>query len=283
MTSPASPTGRRTCPSPAFLAALSTLIRRVDKALAEYRGPAIDLYMGGGAAAHVYTFRPFPDDVDLAVGRRILLPADVSVRCTDETGRDRMLRLDRHTPFFLGLLHEQALEDARWMEIPKVSAERLRLRILTPVDLAVSKLARYSTADQADIAALATAGLLPIEEFRTRAREAIFEYIGRVNDARRAMDAAATLIEAKSPPAKSQAEELVALTESIDENSGPGLTFTQILATGVPHAGGLAQLAQAEQAADAARKARPAPRRPAKRPVPKATLPKKSRARAKRT
>jgi hypothetical protein len=76
--------------------------------------------------------------------------------------------------------------------------------VLTPLDLAVSKLARFAEPDRADIEALARARLVTVEQIRKRADEALGGYVGRVNDARISLDIACRLIEqaqlARRPP-----------------------------------------------------------------------------------
>jgi hypothetical protein len=93
-------------------------------------------------------------------------------------------------------MHEDAHADSLSIDVPKVKRKRLDVRLLSPVDLAVSKLARFADPDQEDIKALAGAGLLDAKELRARADEALAGYIGRVNDVRISLDKACRMVEA---------------------------------------------------------------------------------------
>ncbi len=63
--------------------------------------------------------------------------------------------LDRNYNDTLGLLHEDAYADSKPYDIPGIDKELIEVPVLTPVDLAVSKLARISDEDREDIELLA--------------------------------------------------------------------------------------------------------------------------------
>jgi uncharacterized nucleotidyltransferase DUF6036 len=54
----------------------------------------------------------------------------------------------------------------------------IHLHVLSSVDLAVTKISRYSPQDREDILALASAGLFSADQLRNRATEALLDYIG---------------------------------------------------------------------------------------------------------
>ena len=110
-------------------------------------------------------------------------------------GKHHTLYFDRQYNDTLGLMHEDAHADSVPIEVPGVNRKRLGLRVLSPVDLAVSKLARYADPDQQDIKALARAGLLDSKQLRQRAKEALAGYIGRLNDVRISIDQACKIID----------------------------------------------------------------------------------------
>lgn len=60
----------------------------------------------------------------------------------------------------LGLLHENAYDDSRPVRIPGVDTGIIEVRVLAPVDLAVTKLARFSEQDRAEIELMAKAELI---------------------------------------------------------------------------------------------------------------------------
>jgi hypothetical protein len=62
-----------------------------------------------------------------------------------------------------------------------VDARRLAVKLLTPLDLAVSKLSRFSEQDQLDIRALAREWLIDATQLRRRAEEALPDYVGKLD------------------------------------------------------------------------------------------------------
>lgn len=180
---------------PAYWRAFAELMSRIEAALGDYKGPPVPVYVAGGAACHLYTGSRLSADVDATLGRRLLLPDDLQVMYRDEDGKHRTLYFDRQYNDTLGLMHDDSHADSVSIDVPGVKRKRLDVRVLSPVDLAVSKLARFADPDQADIKALARSGLLSSKELRTRAEEALVGYIGRVNDVRISMDKACRMVE----------------------------------------------------------------------------------------
>jgi hypothetical protein len=168
---------------------------RIEAALADYEGPAVPVYIAGGAASHIYTGSRLSADVDAALGRRLLLPDNLQVMYKAQDGKHHSLYFDRQYNDTLGLMHEDAHTDSVSLDVPGVDRTRLDVRVLSPVDLAVSKLSRYADPDQEDIKALARAGLLDAEKLRKRAEEALVGYIGRVNDVRISIDQACRTVD----------------------------------------------------------------------------------------
>lgn len=180
---------------PAYWRAFAELMSRIEAALGEHKGPAVPVYVAGGAASHIYTGSRLSADVDATLGRRLLLPGDLQVMYKARGGKVRTLYFDRQYNETLGLLHEDAHRDSAALDVPGVNRKRLDVRVLSPVDLAVSKLARYADSDRDDIKALAVAGLLDPVELRRRAEEALAAYIGRVSDVRISIDQACRTVE----------------------------------------------------------------------------------------
>jgi hypothetical protein len=185
---------------PAYWQAFAELMSRIEAALGDYKGPAVPVYVAGGAASHLYTGSRLSADVDATLGRRLLLPDDLQVMYKSEDGKHRTLYFDRQYNDTLGLLHGDAHADSVPIDVPGVKRKRLDVRVLSPVDLAVSKLARFADPDQEDIKALARGGLLKSKDLRARAEEALAGYIGRVNDVRISIDKACRLVEEIARP-----------------------------------------------------------------------------------
>lgn len=181
---------------PAYWHAFAELMSRIEAALGNYKGPPVPVYVAGGAASHIYTGSRLSADIDATLGRRLLLPDDLQVMYKSEDGKHHTLYFDRQYNDTLGLMHEDAHADSVPIEVPGVNRKRLDVRVLSPVDLAVSKLARYAKPDQEDIKALARAGLLDSKELRRRAEEALVWSIGRLNDVRISIDQACRMVDA---------------------------------------------------------------------------------------
>jgi hypothetical protein len=75
----------------------------------------------------------------------------------------------------------------------------LSRRVLSPTDLAVSKIARMAPNDREDIRSLAAAGLLDADVVRQRADEALAGYVGDPRMVRIAIDEAGEIIRAAAP------------------------------------------------------------------------------------
>jgi hypothetical protein len=75
-------------------------------------------------------------------------------------------------------MHENHAEDS--VEWTGIGNERrlVRLRVLSPVDLIVSKLSRFSDQDQLDILEVARAERVAYETIEKRMREALADYVG---------------------------------------------------------------------------------------------------------
>ena len=82
------------------------------------------------------------------------------------------------------------------MDLPGNDGKVLEVRVLTPLDLAVSKLARFSDQDRADIELLAREKLVDARSLRKRAEEALGGYVGDVTSVRSSIELACALVEA---------------------------------------------------------------------------------------
>lgn len=182
---------------PPYAQALAELVARIEE---KTRGvPPKDLpirmYVAGGAALHLLTGERVSEDVDASFSRRLLLTEELAVAYRDADGQARPLYLDRSYNDTLGLLHENAHRDSRPVALPGVDPTRIEVRILTPLDLAVSKLSRFSDQDRRDIESLARRGLIGGKELRRRAEEALGGYVGELDAVRNTIDLACRLVD----------------------------------------------------------------------------------------
>ena len=186
----------------AYLQAFAEILLRIEQSLkgAQAKVFPLRMYVAGGAALHLLTGARVSEDVDAVFSRRVLLGQDIEVSYRDADGRARLLYLDRNYNDTLGLLHEDAHKDARHIDIPGVDRKRIDVRVLAPIDLAVSKLSRLSDQDREDILLLAREGLVDSGSLRKRAEEALGGYVGELNSVRSSIDIACRLIETARRP-----------------------------------------------------------------------------------
>lgn len=100
------------------------------------------------------------------------------VRYTDEHGEEQDVHLDRNYNPAFSLLQEDYADDAMDAFGDHGGRNRIKVRLLSPLDLAVSKLARWTAVDGADIEALARRKLLDPAALELRALQALENAIG---------------------------------------------------------------------------------------------------------
>ena len=169
-----------------YVDAFRELIQRIAAPLTSVpkRLLPIQMYVAGGAALHFYTGERVSLDVDAAFSHRIALPENLEIAYRDADGAARILYLDRNYSDTLALLHEDAYEDSVALTLDGIDAKVLDVRLLSPVDLAVSKLGRFGDQDRDDIAALARHGLITSKALRERAEAALGGYVGAIDRVR---------------------------------------------------------------------------------------------------
>lgn len=159
----------------AFSKGLRQLFADLERRLS-LRQP-LTAYLAGGMAVHLYTGLRVTNDVDVEFTARILIPNDLMVEVSDDAGDPQLIHFDTNYNPMFALLHEDYQQDA--VEVP-FGLENIRLRVLSPVDLAVSKIARFAPNDQEDIQALVRLGLTSADAIEARGREALTGYIGNL-------------------------------------------------------------------------------------------------------
>ena len=135
----------------------------------------LTVYLAGGMAVHLYTANRVTTDVDVEFSGRIIIPNDLMVEITLEDGSPQLIYLDTNYNSTFALMHEDYQDDAIPVDL---GLEHIQVRVLSPVDLAVSKIARLADNDREDIQALVRLGLTTANEIEQRARSALEGYIG---------------------------------------------------------------------------------------------------------
>jgi hypothetical protein len=152
---------------------LRELLRQLQERLALHS--PLNVYLAGGMAVHLYTASRVTTDVDAEFGARVLLPSDLAVEVVLDDGAPQVVYLDTNYNASFALMHEDYLADALPVDL---GLEQIRLHVLAPVDLAVSKIARLADNDREDICALVQLGLTNADAIERRATQAMAGYVG---------------------------------------------------------------------------------------------------------
>jgi hypothetical protein len=161
------------------------------------------MYVAGGAALHFYTGERTSKDVDATFSHRIVLPEDLEVTYRDADGAARLLYFDRQYNDTFALMHEDARADSVPLPLKDLDARVLDVRLLSALDLAVSKVSRFSSQDREDISSLARHGLIQSAPLRRRAVEAAEAFVGNLDRLRSSIDLACRIVEDKDNQAAS--------------------------------------------------------------------------------
>jgi hypothetical protein len=182
---------------PEFLAAFRELAGRIASTLTQVskRALPIKMYVAGGAALHLYTGERLSNDIDASFSHRIALPEDLEVSYVGPDGNAQLLFFDRQCNDTLGLLHEDAYDDSLPLQLDGIDAAVLDVRLLSPLDLAVSKLGRFSEQDRNDIIALAKLKLVESGRLCARAQSALAGYVGDIDRVQGSIEIACRILE----------------------------------------------------------------------------------------
>ena len=165
---------------PELTVALRTMLDRMDASLQEggYIGEPIKMYLAGGLAVNHYCGTRYTEDVDASFSRRFVLPKNLTVNYRRPDGTDAFIYFDHNYNTSFALLHDDFERDSReWAGIGN-EERKVELRVLSPIDLAISKIDRFSPRDREDIMALASERFFTDRQLRTRALEAVANFIG---------------------------------------------------------------------------------------------------------
>lgn len=168
-------------PYPELHSALSVFMDRLDAELrtSGYAGVPVSMFLAGGLAVNYYCGSRYTGDIDASFSRRLLIPEDKGIlEYIKRDGTKSLLYFDRNYNTAFALLHEKHEDDSIAWEGIGNERRLIQLRVLAPVDLAVSKIARFSNQDRRDIIDLATCTGFAYADLEARAHEALGNYIG---------------------------------------------------------------------------------------------------------
>ena len=180
-----------------YVAAFQEIVFRIARALSSVprRSQPVRMYVAGGAAMHLYTGERVSEDIDAVFSRRIALPEDLEVAYRDADGAARLLYFDRQYNDTFGLLHDEAHQDSVTLSLEGIDPRVIEVRLLSPLDLAVSKVGRLSEVDRDDIALLVRRRLVDPVELRKRSEKAMTGYAGDLARLRNSIDIACRIAE----------------------------------------------------------------------------------------
>jgi len=183
----------------------------------------LNVYLAGGMAVYLYTGNRLSTDIDAEFERRVIIPNDLIVDVTLENGEHKSVFLDTNYNSTFALMHENYLDDSILLDL---GTDQIKLHVLSPLDLAVSKIARFNDNDKKDIAALVSLGLTTAEEIEQRATSALAGYIGGDMVRYNIRDAVAVAREAKVDAEERQAAaQRLADLPALAQQAGASLTF----------------------------------------------------------
>lgn len=180
-----------------YVDAFREIVQRISRSLSGVprRNLPVRMYVAGGAAMHLLTGERVSEDIDAVFSRRVALPENLEVAYRDADGAARLLYFDRQYNDALGLLHEDAHKDAVPLVLDGVDPRVVDVRLLSPLDLAVSKIGRFADQDRDDIALLVRRGLVKPAKLRKRAEEAAAGYVGDVDRLQNSIELAVHIAE----------------------------------------------------------------------------------------
>lgn len=166
---------------PELTEAMKLMLDRIDAFLREsgYAGEPVKMFLAGGMAVHYHCGTRYTDDVDATFSHKLMLPFEqLVIEYMRETGKQSCIYFDTTYNDTFALLHPDHREAC--VEWEDIGNERrlIHLLVLCPLDLAVSKLSRFSPNDRADILSLARHRYFTSSELKSRAAQALDYYVG---------------------------------------------------------------------------------------------------------
>lgn len=144
-----------------------------------YNGEPIKMYLAGGMAVNYWCGTRYAGGVEASFSKKLLLNSKnliVDYRKID--GEAGFIYFDSNYNNSLSLIHENYEDDAcPWINTD-MNGELIHLYVISPLDLALSKVTRFTEQDRSDINSLAQEGLINSTDFRKRADDAAKYAIG---------------------------------------------------------------------------------------------------------
>lgn len=147
--------------------------------------------IAGGVAVNYYTRVRMSDDTDIDWSHRVIIPKELQrFLSEDMDGRPILVSMDANFSESIGLFHPDWKQNAN--EVTRIGD--LIIKVITPVDLIVSKIGRFNEQDRNDICELARHEDISTDEVKARAEEAMEYYIGDLDYLKTSISLATDLI-----------------------------------------------------------------------------------------
>lgn len=132
-------------------------------------------YLFGGHAVQLYTGNRYTRGVDVHFDRRVFIPSDLTVQSTLTDGREHASFINTQFNCRSVLMHPDALASSVRLNL---NFNKLEIYVLSPLDLAVTKLERFSKLDRQDIIDLLKLELFTVQDMQDRSFQALDNYYG---------------------------------------------------------------------------------------------------------
>ena len=181
---------------PYFLTAFQRIVSRIEESLRETPETAlpVSMYIFGDGAVHFYTGERVSIKIDATFFHRIALPDNLEVSYRAPDGAAKLLYFNRQFNDSFALVHEDAYRDSVPLELREIDSKVLDVRLLSALDLAVSKISRLADHDRQDIASLAKLRSINSNSLRIRAEEAMKSYVGHLDRLQTSIDFACNIV-----------------------------------------------------------------------------------------
>lgn len=136
----------------------------------KYKKEPVNLYITGGIAIYFHTASRVSKDLDAILDRGVDIPKKLKVIWINENNEFEELAYDHNYTPTLGVMHEDY--ESRAIHLFTIE-EKLKVYILSPEDLIISKLSRFAEQDQEDIKSIIQNNLVKKSDFEVLAKDAI--------------------------------------------------------------------------------------------------------------
>lgn len=136
------------------------------------------IYLAGGIAVNFYTDERPSYDIDMECSPLLFPYLDDDL--IEKIG-NHVLHFDKNYNSALGIMHEDYLDNAIPLDEMPFSKIKIKPYILSPVDLAISKIARFSDDDKTDIINMFLKNLFTIKDLEEKGNDAISYFVGNQN------------------------------------------------------------------------------------------------------